>query len=235
MSEVQVRDLTKAFGRVTAVRGMSFTAPAGQVTAFLGPNGSGKTTTLRIVLGLVRADAGAALIGGVPYGRLARPRRTVGAMLEASGFHPGRRARDHLRVLADAADIPGRRADEVLEQAGLASSARRRVRGFSLGMRQRLGLAAALLGDPRVLLLDEPANGLDPAGIAWLRGLLRSLADEGRTVIVASHVLSEVAQIADHVVIVSAGQVRFAGPMGEIGPANGALESAFLKLTATAG
>jgi ABC-2 type transport system ATP-binding protein len=214
---------------------MSFTAPAGQVTAFLGPNGSGKTTTLRIVLGLVRADAGAALIGGVPYGRLARPRRTVGAMLEASGFHPGRRARDHLRVLADAADIPGRRADEVLEQAGLASSARRRVRGFSLGMRQRLGLAAALLGDPRVLLLDEPANGLDPAGIAWLRGLLRSLADEGRTVIVASHVLSEVAQIADHVVIVSAGQVRFAGPMGEIGPANGALESAFLKLTATAG
>ena len=235
MSEVQVRDLTKAFGRVTAVRGMSFTAPAGQVTAFLGPNGSGKTTTLRIVLGLVRADAGAALIGGVPYGRLARPRRTVGAMLEASGFHPGRRARDHLRVLADAADIPGRRADEVLEQAGLASSARRRVSGFSLGMRQRLGLAAALLGDPRVLLLDEPANGLDPAGIAWLRGLLRSLADEGRTVIVASHVLSEVAQIADHVVIVSAGQVRFAGPMGEIGPANGALESAFLKLTATAG
>jgi len=235
MSEVQVRDLTKAFGRVTAVRGMSFTAPAGQVTAFLGPNGSGKTTTLRIVLGLVRADAGAALIGGVPYGRLARPRRTVGAMLEASGFHPGRRARDHLRVLADAADIPGRRADEVLEQAGLASSARRRVRGFSLGMRQRLGLAAALLGDPRVLLLDEPANGLDPAGIAWLRGLLRSLADDGRTVIVASHVLSEVARIADHVVIVSAGQVRFAGPMGEIGPANGALESAFLKLTATAG
>jgi ABC-2 type transport system ATP-binding protein len=235
MSEVQVRDLTKAFGRVTAVRGMSFTAPAGQVTAFLGPNGSGKTTTLRIVLGLVRADAGAALIGGVPYGRLARPRRTVGAMLEASGFHPGRRARDHLRVIADAADIPGRRADEVLEQAGLASSARRRVRGFSLGMRQRLGLAAALLGDPRVLLLDEPANGLDPAGIAWLRGLLRSLADDGRTVIVASHVLSEVAQIADHVVIVSAGQVRFAGPMGEIGPANGALESAFLKLTATAG
>jgi ABC-2 type transport system ATP-binding protein len=235
MSEVQVRDLTKTFGRVTAVRGMSFTAPAGQVTGFLGPNGSGKTTTLRIVVGLVRADAGAALIGGVPYGRLARPRGTVGAMLEASGFHPGRRARDHLRVLADAAGIPGRRADEVLEQVGLASSARRRVRGFSLGMRQRLGLAAALLGDPRVLLLDEPANGLDPAGIAWLRGLLRSLADEGRTVIVASHVLGEVAQIADHVVIVSAGQVRFAGPMGEIGPANGALESAFLKLTATAG
>jgi ABC-2 type transport system ATP-binding protein len=235
MTEVEVRDLTKTFGRVTAVRGMSFTAPAGKVTGFLGPNGSGKTTTLRIVLGLVRADAGAALIEGVPYGRLARPRRTVGAMLEATGFHPGRRARDHLRVLADAADIPGGRADEVLEQVGLGAAARRRVREFSLGMRQRLGLAAALLGDPRVLLLDEPANGLDPAGIAWLRGLLRGLADEGRTVIVASHVLSEVAQTADHVVIVSAGQVRFAGPLGEIGPTNNALESAFLKLTAAPG
>ena len=235
MTEVEVRDLTKTFGRVTAVRGMSFTAPAGKVTGFLGPNGSGKTTTLRIVLGLVRADAGAALIGGVPYGRLARPRRTVGAMLEATGCHPGRRARDHLRVLADAADIPGGRADEVLEQVGLAASARRRVREFSLGMRQRLGLAAALLGDPRVLLLDEPANGLDPAGIAWLRGMLRGLADEGRTVIVASHVLSEVAQTADHVVIVSAGRVRFAGPLDEIGPAGNALESAFLKLTATPG
>ena len=235
MSGVEVRGLTKTFGRVTAVRGMSFTDPAGKVTGFLGPNGSGKTTTLRIVLGLVRADAGAALIGGVPYGRLPRPRRTVGAMLEATGFHPGRRARDHLRVLADAADIPGHRVDEVLDQAGLAASARRRVREFSLGMRQRLGLAAALLGDPRVLLLDEPANGLDPAGIAWLRGVLRGLADEGRTVIVASHVLSEVAQTVDHVVIVSAGQVRFAGPLGEIGPANTALESAFLKLTAAPG
>jgi ABC-2 type transport system ATP-binding protein len=234
MTAVEVRDLTKTFGRVTAVRGMSFTAPAGQVTGFLGPNGSGKTTTLRIVLGLVRADSGAALIGGVPYGRLAQPRRMVGAMLEATGFHPGRRARDHLRVLADAADIPARRVDEVLEQVDLAPAGRRRVRGFSMGMRQRLGLAAALLGDPRVLLLDEPANGLDPGGIAWLRGLLRGLADEGRTVIVASHVLSEVAQTVDHVVIVSAGQVRFAGPLGDIGPTNVALESAFLKLTAPA-
>jgi ABC-2 type transport system ATP-binding protein len=235
MTEVEVRDLTKTFGRVTAVRGMSFTAPAGAVTGFLGPNGSGKTTTLRILLGLVRADAGAALIGGLPYGRLARPRRTAGAMLEATGFHPGRRARDHLRVLASAAEIPGHRVDEVLDQVGLAPAARRRVREFSLGMRQRLGLAAALLGDPRVLVLDEPANGLDPAGIAWLRGLLRGLADEGRTVIVASHVLSEVAQTADHVVIVSAGQVRFAGPLGEIGASDNALESAFLKLTATPG
>jgi len=235
MAEVEVRDLTKTFGRLTAVRGMSFTAPAGKVTGFLGPNGSGKTTTLRIVLGLVREDAGAALIGGVPYGRLLRPRQTVGAMLEATGFHPGRRARDHLRVIADAAGIPGRRVDEVLAQVDLTSAARRRVREFSLGMRQRLGLATALLGDPRGLLLDEPANGLDPAGVAWLRGLLRSLAGEGRTVIVASHVLSEIAQTADRVVIVSAGQVRFAGPLDEIGSTNNALESAFLKLTAAAG
>jgi ABC-2 type transport system ATP-binding protein len=214
---------------------MSFTAPAGKVTGFLGPNGSGKTTTLRIVLGLVRPDAGAALVGGVPYGRLARPRRTVGALLEASGFHPGRRARDHLLVLADAAGIPAARVDEVLGQVGLAAAADRRVREFSLGMRQRLGLAGALLGDPQVLLLDEPANGLDPAGIAWLRGLLRGLADDGRTVIVASHVLSEIAQTADHVVIVSAGQVRFAGALSDIGATGSALESAFLKLTATAG
>jgi ABC-2 type transport system ATP-binding protein len=234
MSEVEVRGVTKTFGQVTAVRGMSFTAPAGKVTGFLGPNGSGKTTTLRVLLGLVRPDAGTALIDGVRYGRLARPRRAVGALLEASGFHPGRRARDHLLVLADAAGIPGTRADEVLGQVGLDDAAGRRVREFSLGMRQRLGLAGALLGDPRVLLLDEPANGLDPAGIAWLRGLLRSLADEGRTVIVASHVLSEIAQTADHVVIVSAGQVRFAGPLGDIGATGNALESAFLKLTAAA-
>jgi len=235
MVEVEVRGLTKTFGRVTAVRGMSFTAPAGKVTGFLGPNGSGKTTTLRVVLGLVRPDTGAALIGGVPYGRLARPRRTVGALLEASGFHPGRRARDHLLVLADAAGVAGTRVDEVLGQVGLAAAADRRVREFSLGMRQRLGLAGALLGDPQVLLLDEPANGLDPAGIAWLRGLLRGLADDGRTVIVASHVLSEIAQTADHVVIVSDGQVRFAGALGDIGASGNALESAFLKLTAAAG
>ena len=235
MVEVEVRGLTKTFGRVTAVRGMSFTAPAGKVTGFLGPNGSGKTTTLRVVLGLVRPDTGGALIGGVPYGRLARPRRTVGALLEASGFHPGRKARDHLLVLADAAGVAGTRVDEVLGQVGLAAAADRRVREFSLGMRQRLGLAGALLGDPQVLLLDEPANGLDPAGIAWLRGLLRGLADDGRTVIVASHVLSEIAQTADHVVIVSDGQVRFAGALGDIGASGNALESAFLKLTAAAG
>ncbi len=231
MTPVEVRGLSKEFGRTTAVRDMSFTAPAGKVTAFLGPNGSGKTTTLRMVLGLVRPTAGQALIGGAPYRRLAHPRRQVGALLEATSFHPGRRARDHLRVLAAAEGIPGRRVDEVLGQVDLAEQAGRRVREFSLGMRQRLGIAAALLGDPAVLLLDEPANGLDPGGHAWLRGLLRDLAGQGRTVLVASHLLGEVAQTADHVVIVSAGQLRFAGPLREIGDGNQALESAFLNLT----
>jgi ABC-2 type transport system ATP-binding protein len=233
--ELEVRGLTKTFGPVTAVREVSFRAPAGQVTGLLGPNGSGKTTTLRATLGLVRPTAGTALIGGLPYRNLPRPRRIVGAMLEATGFHPGRRARDHLRVLAAAADVPDQRVAEVLDQVGLAEAAGRRVRGFSLGMKQRLGLAAALLGDPQVLLLDEPANGLDPAGIAWLRGLLRGLADEGRTILVASHVLGEVAQTADRVVIVSSGQLRFAGPLDELGGTGTALESAFLRLTGAQG
>jgi ABC-2 type transport system ATP-binding protein len=234
MTEVEVIGLTKTFGGVTAVRDLSFTAPAGKVTGFLGPNGSGKTTTLRVALGLVRPSAGEALIGGLRYERLAHPRRRVGAVLEATGFHPGRRARDHLRVLATADGIPDRRVDEVLDRVGLASAAGRRVRGFSLGMRQRLGLAAALLGDPEVLLLDEPANGLDPAGIAWLRGLLRGLAAEGRTVMVASHQLSEIGQTADQVVIVSAGELRFAGALSDLGTTH-TLESAFLRLTVPAG
>jgi ABC-2 type transport system ATP-binding protein len=230
--ELEVRELTKVFGRVTAVRDVSFTAPAGQVTGLLGPNGSGKTTTLRVALGLVRPTSGAVLIGGVRYRDLARPRQVAGATLEATGFHPGRRARDHLRVLAAAGGVPGRRVDEVLGQVDLADAASRRVREFSLGMRQRLALAGALLGDPQVLLLDEPANGLDPAGIAWLRGLLRGLAGQGRTVVVASHVLAEVAQTADRVVIVSAGRLRFAGPLRDLGGTGGALESAFLRMTA---
>jgi ABC-2 type transport system ATP-binding protein len=231
VAEIEVRGLTKEFGRVTAVREVSFTAPAGMVTGLLGPNGSGKTTTLRIALGLVRPTAGEALIGGVRYGQLDRPRRVVGAMLESTGFHPGRRARDHLKVLAAADGIPLRRVDEVLDLAGLTSAARRPVRQFSLGMRQRLGLAAAMLGDPQVLVLDEPANGLDPSGTAWLRSTLRDLAGEGRTVIVASHALGEITRTVDYVVIVSAGELRFAGPLSEIGDTHGALESAFLTLT----
>jgi ABC-2 type transport system ATP-binding protein len=231
MPAVVIDHVTKTYGTFTAVNDLSLQVPENTIYGFIGPNGSGKTTTLRIVLGLVQPTAGEALIGGVPYGRLAQPRRAVGALLEATGFHPGRRARDHLRVLAAGNRIPDRRVDEVLSQVDLTTAASRRVRGFSLGMRQRLGIAAALLGDPQVLLLDEPANGLDPAGIAWLRGLLRSLANEGRTVVVASHVLSEIAQTVDHVVIVSKGRLRFAGPLREIGETNQALESAFLNLT----
>lgn len=231
MPDIEVRGLTKTFGQVTAVRQLSFTARSGVVTGFLGPNGSGKTTTLRSILGLVRPTSGVVLIDGVSYDQLPSPRRTVGVLLEANGFHPGRRARDHLRVLAAADGIPARRVDEVLDLVELTEAAGRPVRGFSLGMRQRLGLASALLGDPPVLILDEPANGLDPAGIAWLRKLLRGLAGQGRTVLVASHVLSEMARTADSVLVVSTGELRFAGPIAELGATSVALESAFLELT----
>ncbi|HEY3870505.1 MAG TPA: ATP-binding cassette domain-containing protein [Actinocrinis sp.] len=217
MTGVSVRGLTKHYGRVTAVDDLAFEVPGGAVTGFLGPNGAGKTTTLRMLLGLVRPSAGEALIGGRRYAQLERPRTEVGAVLEATGFHPGRRGRDHLRILARGAGLPGRRVDEVLDRVELTAAADRRVGGYSLGMRQRLGLAAALLGDPGVLVLDEPANGLDPAGMAALRDLLRALAAEGRTILVSSHVLSEVAQTVDRVVIVSAGRLRFAGPVSELG------------------
>jgi ABC-2 type transport system ATP-binding protein len=231
MTDVSVHGLSKHYGQVHAVDGLTFSAPAGAVTGFLGPNGAGKTTTLRMILDLVRPTAGEALIGGRRYGSLERPRHEVGAVLETTGFHPGRSGRDHLRILARASQMPEPRVDEVLDQVGLTDSAGRRVRGYSLGMRQRLGLAAALLGDPRVLILDEPANGLDPAGMAWLRSTLRELADEGRTVIVSSHLLAEVAQTVDHVVIINGGQLRFDGPMSELGDTGETLESAFLRLT----
>jgi ABC-2 type transport system ATP-binding protein len=216
MTGVSVRGLTKHYGRVTAVDDLSFEVPAGAVTGFLGPNGAGKTTALRMLLGLVRPSAGEALIGGRRYAQLDRPRAEVGAVLEATGFHPGRRGRDHLRILARAAGLPDRRVADVLDRVELTEAADRRVGGYSLGMRQRLGLAAALLGDPGVLVLDEPANGLDPAGMAALRDLLRALAAEGRTVLISSHVLSEVAQTVDRVVIVSTGRLRFAGPLSEL-------------------
>jgi ABC-2 type transport system ATP-binding protein len=208
MSAITVNGLSKRFGDVLAVDNLSFDVQQGTVVGFLGPNGAGKTTTLRMLLGLVTPTAGTATFGGRAYRELPAPTRTVGAVLEASGFHPGRSARNHLRVLATAAGIPHGRVDEVLGQVGLADAAGRRVGGFSLGMRQRLGLAAALLGDPAVLLLDEPANGLDPEGIHWLRGLIRRQADEGRTVLVSSHVLAEVAQTVDQVVIIAPGPAR---------------------------
>jgi ABC-2 type transport system ATP-binding protein len=231
MTDVSVRVLSKQYGQLRAVDGLTFDAPAGQVTGFLGPNGAGKTTTLRMILGLVKPTSGRALIGGRRYAELPRPRREVGAVLETTGFHPGRRGVDHLRIAAQAAGVPARRVGEVLEQVGLARDGGRRVGGYSLGMRQRLGLAAALLGDPQVLILDEPGNGLDPAGMAWLRGLLREMAGQGRTVIVSSHLLAEVAQTVDHVVILNAGQLRFAGPLAELGETGASLEAAFLRLT----
>jgi ABC-2 type transport system ATP-binding protein len=217
---IEVAGLTKRFGRgtaaVTAVDDLSFTVLPGRVTGFLGPNGAGKTTTLRCVLGLVTPTHGATTIGGRAYRDLPDPQALVGAALEASGFHPGRTARDHLRVLTAVAGRPDSDADSALEQVGLVDAARRRVGGFSLGMRQRLALAAALIGDPAVLVLDEPANGLDPEGIAWLRGFLRYLAADGRTVLVSSHALAEVEQTVDDVVIVARGRLVTAGSLSDI-------------------
>ena len=207
MAVITVEGLTKRFGEVVAVDDLSFEVDQGTAVGFLGPNGAGKTTTLRTLLGLVTPTAGSARIDGKPYRELADPIRHVGAVLEASSFHPGRSARNHLRVVATAAGLPLARADEVLAEVGLTTAARRRVGGFSLGMRQRLGLATALLGDPQVLILDEPANGLDPEGVHWLRAVLRELADQGRTVLVSSHVLAEVAQTVDQVVIIAAGRL----------------------------
>jgi ABC-2 type transport system ATP-binding protein len=229
--DVTVRGLTKRFGPVPAVHDLSFDCPPGAVTGFLGPNGAGKTTTLRMLLGLARPDAGTALLGGRAYGQLPEPRRAVGAVLESSGFHSGRRARDHLRLAAQVARVPDSRVDEVLDEVDLTGAAGRRVGGYSLGMRQRLGLATALLGDPPVLVLDEPANGLDPAGMAWLRDLLRRRAAAGGTVLVSSHLLAEVAQTVDRVVIVHGGRLRFAGDVDELAARDGDLEAAFLRLT----
>ena len=203
---IEVDRLTKRFRKTVAVDDLRFRVRDGAITGFLGPNGAGKTTTLRIVLGLVRPTAGKATVMGRPYRELGSPARQVGAVLEASSFHPGRSGRNHLRVLAAATGFPDSRVDEVLALVGLTADAGRRAGGYSLGMRQRLSLAAALLGDPQVLVLDEPANGLDPQGIRWLRELLRSLAGEGRTILISSHVLAEIEQIADEVVIIHRGK-----------------------------
>jgi len=216
MAAISVQGLTKRFGDVLAVDQLNFEIDQGTVAGFLGPNGAGKTTTLRMLLGLVAPTAGTATVAGRPYRELPDPARRVGAVLEASGFHPGRSARDHLRVLAVAAGIDPGRADQALELTGLAAAGRRRVGGFSLGMRQRLGLAGALLGDPEVLILDEPANGLDPEGVHWLRGLVRGLAADGRTVLVSSHLLAEVAQTVDQVVIIDKGRLVTQAAMTEL-------------------
>jgi ABC-2 type transport system ATP-binding protein len=213
---IEVENLSKRFGKTQAVAGLSFRVEPGTITGFLGPNGAGKSTTLRSVLGLVHPDSGSAVVLGVPYRQLDRPLHRVGAVLEASEVHPGRTGRNHLRVLATAAGLPLSRVDEVLALVELTAGGKRRVKGYSLGMRQRLGLAAAMLGDPEVLVLDEPANGLDPAGIRWLRDLLRALAAEGRTILVSSHVLAEVGQTVDRVVIIHRGRLIQQASIAEV-------------------
>src|SRR2546430_1181556 len=202
--QIVVSDLTKQYRKVRAVDHLSFTVEPGRVTGFLGPNGAGKTTTLRMVLNLVRPSGGTATIGGHRYADLHDPVRHVGAVLEASSAHKGRTGRNHLRIICQAAGIPKERADEVLDLVGLTPAAKRKFRGYSLGMRQRLGIAFALLGDPHVLILDEPANGLDPEGIRWMRDLLKGLASQGRTILVSSHLLSEMEILADDLVIIAA-------------------------------
>ncbi|MGW5508619.1 ABC transporter ATP-binding protein [Streptomyces albogriseolus] len=215
MTSIDVRDLTKEYGAGRAVDDLTFTVPPGRVTGFLGPNGAGKSTTMRLVLGLDHPTSGSATLGGRPYASLREPLRRVGALLDAGAALGSRTGRDHLRVLAATHRIPDRRVDEVLEETGLAPAARRRVRTYSLGMRQRLGIAAALLGDPEVVMLDEPSNGLDPEGIVWIRGLLRRLADEGRTVLVSSHLMHETAAFADHLVVLGRGRLLADTPMRE--------------------
>ena len=216
MYTISVDRLTKRYRTVTAVDDLSFDVAPGRVTGFLGPNGAGKTTTLRMLLGLAAPDSGTATIGGARYRDLPDPARTVGAALEADSFHPRRSAVEHLRIMATAAGIPRSRVAQVISMVGLAEAARRRVGGFSLGMRQRLTLATTLLGDPGVLILDEPLNGLDPDGIRWMRGLLRQLAADGRTILISSHLLNEAAQTVDDVVVINHGKLAAQGPVTEL-------------------
>jgi ABC-2 type transport system ATP-binding protein len=204
---IEVRDLTKRFGDKVAVDHLSFTVEPGRVTGFLGPNGAGKSTTMRLILGLDRANGGTATINGLPYARLPRPLLTVGALLEARSVHTGRSARNHLLFLAQTQGLPASRVDSVLELVGLRDVAGKRTGGFSLGMGQRLGVAAAMLGDPQVLLLDEPVNGLDPEGVLWIRNLMKHLAGEGRTILVSSHLMNEMADTADHLIVIGRGRL----------------------------
>jgi ABC-2 type transport system ATP-binding protein len=230
---VVATSLTKRYGDVLAVDELSFSLHPGTITGFLGPNGAGKTTTLRLLLGLAEPTAGQALVFGHRYSKLDNPVGRVGAVLESNDFHPGRSGRDHLRVLALAARIPSRRVEELLELVELQPVATRRVKTYSLGMRQRLGLAAALLGDPELLILDEPANGLDPAGVHWLRHFLRRFAGEGRTVLVSSHMLAEVAQTVDEIVILNRGRRVASGRIEELSKQDKTLEETYLELTAS--
>lgn len=229
---VTVRALTKRFGDLVAVENLTFSLEAGTVTGFLGPNGAGKTTTLRLLLGLAAPTAGEALVFGRRYADLDDPPRRVGAVLESNDFHPGRSGRDHLRMLALAAELPPGRVEQVLGLVELEAAAGRRVKTYSLGMRQRLGLAAALLGEPELLVLDEPANGLDPAGVHWLRRFLRGFAEQGGTVLVASHLLAEVAQTVDRFLIIDRGRLVASARLDELAGRGQTLEDAYLELTA---
>lgn len=229
---IVARNLRKRFGPVQAVDDLSFEVVPGRVTGFVGPNGAGKSTTLRMLLGLVEPDEGAATVLGLPYRSLERPATTVGAVLEVQSFHPLRSGRNHLRMLAAASGIDDGRVDEVLDVVGLGDAARRKAGGYSLGMRQRLGLAGALLGDPQVLILDEPANGLDPHGIRWLRRTMRDIAGEGKAVLVSSHLLSEMAQTADDVIVIDRGRLVRQGTIAELTDGGTvSLEDVFLELT----
>ena len=228
---VRCQGLTKRYGDLLAVDEITFSLAPGSVTGFLGPNGAGKTTTLRMLLGLAEPSGGEALVFGRRYRELEHPIRRVGAVLESTDYHPSRSGRDHLRMLALASELPSRRVEEVLELVQLTAAAGRRVRTYSLGMRQRLGLAAALLGNPELLILDEPANGLDPAGVRWLRTFLQSLAAEGRTVLVSSHLLAEVAQTVDRVVIIDRGCLLAQGALDELTGNGRTLEDVYLELT----
>jgi ABC-2 type transport system ATP-binding protein len=229
---VSCRALTKRYGEVAAVDGVTFSLEPGTVTGFLGPNGAGKTTTLRLLLGLAEPTAGEALVFGRRYQALEQPIRQVGAVLESGDFHPARSGRDHLRALALAAELPFSRVADALELVELSDAAKRRVKTYSLGMRQRLGLAAALLGDPTLLILDEPANGLDPAGVRWLRTFLQTLATQGRTVLVSSHLLAEVAQTVDRVIIIDQGRLLASGRLDDLTGDRQTLEDVYLELTA---
>jgi ABC-2 type transport system ATP-binding protein len=229
---VHVNHLTRRFGDFVAVDGVSFSVRRGEVFGFLGPNGAGKTTTLRLLLGLAEPTAGEALVFGRRYRELDSPSRRIGAVLESNDFHPGRSGRDHLRVLALAAELPRDRVEEVLELVELEGAANRRVKTYSLGMRQRLGVAAALLGTPELLVLDEPANGLDPAGVHWLRTFLRRFAERGGTVLISSHVLAEIAQTVDQVVIIDRGRLVAIRRLEELAVRGESLEDAYLELTA---
>lgn len=216
MYALSIENVTKSYGKTTVIKSLSFTAEPGKVTGFLGPNGAGKSTLIKVLLDLATPDQGRTMIGGKRYRDLDDPVRTVGVFVEPEAFHPGRSGRNHLRVLADAAGIPQPRVDEMLETVGLASAANRNVGAYSLGMRQRLGLAAALLGDPPVLILDEPGNGLDPAGLHWLRDLLRARAAQGHTLFVSSHLLAEMEQLADDLVVINQGQLVATGQVSEL-------------------